>query len=147
MNAFPPIPPSSRRQFLARSASCIGLIAFWHLLAGEGRSATPTTPIAINPLESRPPHFRPRAKNVIFIFMAGGPSHLDLFDPKPQMAKWHGQPLPASLIEDLPDPVLKASATVMASPRTFRRHGQSGIEFSDLLPHTGGIADELCLIR
>jgi hypothetical protein len=124
----------SRRDFLNRSAYGFGAMALSRLLTHDGFAAAPQ------------PHFAPRAKNVIFIFMVGGPSHLDLFDPKPEMAKWNGQPAPASLVDSLPDKQLKAGA-VMATRRQFQAYGQSGIEFSDLLPHTGAMADELCLIR
>ena len=91
--------------------------------------------------------FVPRAKRVIFIFMSGGPSHLDLHDPKPLLQKMHGQPVPDSLLATLADPIIKNSAQVMASPRQFTRHGQSGMEFSDLLPYTGAMADDICMIR
>jgi hypothetical protein len=123
----------SRRQFLARSSHGFGAMALWHLLAGDGAAATQ-------------PHFAPRAKNVIFMFMVGGQSHLDLFDPKPQMAKWHGQPPPESLVASLPDPQIKAG-TLMASRRAFKPYGQSGIEYSELVPHTAAMADQICLIR
>jgi hypothetical protein len=109
-------------------------MALWHLLSSEGTAAAR-------------PHFAARAKNVIFIFMAGGPSHLDLFDPKPRMAALHGQPMPASLVMAKKSATGGVLETVMASPRRFQRYGQSGIEFSELLPHTGAMADELCLIR
>jgi len=128
------LPGFSRRDFLARSAHGVGAMALWHLLVSEGRAA------------SRP-HFAPQARNVIFIFMAGGPSHLDLFDPKPKMAALHGQPMPASLVMAKKSATGGVLETVMASPRSFQRYGQSGIEFSELLPHTGALADELCLIR
>jgi hypothetical protein len=128
------LPGISRRDFLAGSAHGFGAIALWHLFASEGRT-------------SGQPHFAPRAKNVIFIFMAGGPSHLDLFDPKPKMTALHGQPMPASLVMAKKSATGGVLETVMASPRTFQRYGQSGIEFSELLPHTGKMADELCLIR
>ena len=136
MHDTEPTPRSTRRDLLLRSAHGFGATALWHLLANDNSFAREIQP-----------HFAPRAKNVIFIFMAGGPSHLDLFDPKPEMAKQHGQPVPDSLLASLADPVIKSSAKVMASPRTFQRYGQSGIEFSDYLPHTGSMADELCLIR
>jgi hypothetical protein len=126
----------SRRDFLARTAHGIGAMALWHLLSSEGRARG----IA-------PPHFAPRAKNVIFIFMAGGPSHLDLFDPKPKMVARHGQPMPKSLVDAKKSATGGVLETVMASPRRFQRYGQSGIEFSDLLPHTGALVDDLCLIR
>lgn len=127
--------PTSRRDFLARSSHGIGAMALWHLLDREGMAATTDR------------HFAPRAKNVIFLFMMGGPSHLDLFDPKPKMAAMNGQPIPAHLT------AAKKSATggvlenIQASPRKFQPYGQCGMELSELLPHTATIADDLCLIR
>jgi hypothetical protein len=132
-----------RRSLLARSAYGLGLLALGELLAGELRPA----PGAAGVVGPRPPHVPPRAKNVIFIFMAGGPSHLDLFDPKPVMRRHHGEPVPPSLLATLQDPLIKSSATVMASPRTFARHGRAGIELCDWLPHLAGVADELCVVR
>ncbi len=134
----------SRRELLAQSAHGVGLMALWQLMGQEGQL---TASDQVGPGRTSFPHFTPRAKNVIFLFMPGGPSHVDLLDPKPQMAKWHDQPLPKTLLEGLADPVIRASATVMASPRTFRQYGQSGTEFCDLLPYTGSVADELCMIR
>jgi uncharacterized protein (DUF1501 family) len=125
----------SRRALLARGAHGFGAMALWHLLARDGSAAAPE------------PHFTPRAKRVIFIFMAGGPSHLDLLDPKPAMAALNGQPMPESLGMAKKSATGGVLETVMASPRTFKPYGQSGIEFSDLLPHTGTVADELCVIR
>ena len=127
--------PSSRRDFLAHSSHGFGAMALWHLLSQEGLSATSRTQLA------------PRAKNVIFLFMMGGQSHLDLYDPKPKMAALNGQPIPANLT------IAKKSATggiletVQASPRKFQPYGQCGMELSDLLPHTATMADEICLIR
>jgi hypothetical protein len=126
----------SRRSFLGASAHGFGAMALWHLLTSEGQARAIAQP-----------HFASRAKNVIFIFMAGGPSHLDLFDPKPKMAALHGQPMPKSLVEAKKSATGGVLETVMASPRTFQRYGESGIEFSELLPHTGAMADDLCLIR
>lgn len=131
LNALP-----NRREVLTRGTYGLGAMALWHLLNQESQGAS-----------ALKPHFAPRAKNVILIFMSGGPSHLDLFDPKPGMAKLHGEPVPESLLATLADPLIKTSARVMASPRTFQPYGQSGIEFSDMLPHTGAMADDLCLIR
>ena len=134
----------SRRDFLARQSHGIGLMALSQLLSQQNaaQSAESNGSTAIHR-----PHHWPRAKNVIFLFMMGGPSQVDLFDPKPKMKELHGQPIPASLT------VAKKSATggiietVLASPRKFQRHGQSGIEISELLPHTGAMSDEICLIR
>src|SRR5581483_1898486 len=123
----------SRREFLATSAHGFGAMALWHLLSRDGLAATP--------------HFAPRAKNVIFIFMMGGPSHIDLFDPKPKMAALHGQPMPESLVQAKKSATGGILETVMASPRKFEPRGACGMELSELLPHTAEIADEICLVR
>ncbi len=125
----------SRRDLLRRSAYGIGAIALHQLAATETSGQIATL------------HHQPTAKRVIFMFMSGGPSHLDLFDPKPRMTALHGQPMPPSLTDSLVDPLIRSSARVMASPRTFHRSGDCGTEFSDLLPHTGRLADSICLIR
>lgn len=130
----------SRRDFFRNCAGGIGTVALWSLFAREGRAAQ-------SALGTTSPHYAPRAKNVIFLFMAGAPSQVDLVDPKPAMQKYHGQPVPAHMLAGLNDVVIKNSATVFASPRTFQRYGQSGMDFSDFLPHTGSIADDLCMVR
>src|ERR1035438_9266765 len=81
------------------------------------------------------------------MFMEGGPSQLDLFDPKPGLQKWNGKPLPAEMTKDLRLAFTKPNAAVLASPRTFQPYGQSGIEFSDYIPHIASCADDLCLVR
>ena len=101
----------------------------------------------MNPLRPKKPHFPGKAKNVIFLFMAGGPSHIDLFDPKPTLKKWDGQALPESLSKNLNLAFIKPTAKIWPSPRTFKPYGACGTEFSDLLPHTASNADDLCLIR
>jgi hypothetical protein len=125
----------SRRRFLERSAYGIGAIALAHLLGVEGRIAAAA------------PHHPPRARRVVFLFMAGGPSHLDLFDPKPAMRELHGEPVPASFLRSLDDALIRGSARVMASPRAFTRHGRCGMELSDFLPHLARCADDLCMVR
>ena len=132
----------TRRSFFEQCAGGIGIAALSQLMAGEGRAATD-----VNPLAPRKPHFPAKAKNVIFMFMEGGPSQLDLFDPKPALQKWSGQPLPAELTKDLRLAFTKPNAAVLASPRTFRPYGQSGIEFSDFIPNIASCADDLCLVR
>src|SRR5215472_2037787 len=102
---------------------------------------------AENPLAPRKPHFPAKAKNVIFLFMEGGPSQLDLFDPKPALQQWHGKPLPASMTKGLRLAFTKPDAAVLASPRTFMPYGQSGTEFSDWIPNIGSCADDVCLVR
>src|SRR5262249_40666304 len=99
-----------------------------------------------SPLDPKRPHHEPRATRVIFLFMAGGPSHLETFDPKPELQRLHGQPLP---------PSFGRVATrrggdknrLLATKRTFTKHGRSGIEVSDFLPHTAGCVDDICLLR
>lgn len=127
--------PISRRDWLTRSSFGFGGIALWHLLAEEGGAGG---------LE---PHFAPRARNVIFLFMMGGQSHLDLFDPKPQMAALHGQPIPATLTMAKKSATGGILETVQASPFKFQPHGECGMELSELMPHMGLLADEICLIR
>jgi hypothetical protein len=133
----------SRRKFFQECAGGIGIAAIAQLMEQEGRSATP----AVNPLAPRKPHFAPKAKNVIFMFMEGGPSQIDLFDPKPGLQKWSGKPLPAEMTKDMRLAFTKPNAAVLASPRTFQPYGQSGIEFSDYIPNIASCADDLCLIR
>src|SRR6266851_5509206 len=133
----------SRRRFFRDCAGGIGTVALAQLLAGEGRAASP----AVNPLAPKKPHFPAKAKNVIFLFMEGGPSQIDLFDPKPGLEKWHGQPLPPEMTKDLRLAFTKPNAAVLASPRKFTPHGKSGIEFSDFIPNIGSCADDLCLVR
>ena len=132
----------SRRMFLRDSAGGIGTIALAHLLGQEGRAAT-----ADNPLAVQKPHLHAKAKNVIFLFMEGAPSQMDLFDPKPELQKWHGKPLPPSMTKDLKLAFIKPTASVLGSPFTFQKHGQCGMELSELLPHTATRADDLCLVR
>ena len=139
----------SRRRFLQESAGGIGMVAFWHLLALDGLSAAASEGLPeVNPLTPRMPHFAPKAKNVIFLFMAGAPSHIDLYDPKPEMKKWEGQSLPESLRKQFGNlAFVRPTDQVWASPRKFKRHGQSGMEFCDLLPHLAQSADEICMVR
>ena len=133
----------TRRSFLDTCAGGLGTVGLAHLMGIEGLTATESR----NPLASRNPHFAPRAKNLIFLFMAGAPSQMDLFDPKPGLRKWHGEALPPSLTKDLNLAFIKPTAKVLASPREFSRCGKSGIEISDYLPHLHGVADDICLVR
>lgn len=124
----------SRREFLERIGGGIGMMALAELLRADGDA-------------HRHAHFQGSAKSVIFLNMPGGPSQLDLFNPKPELARWHGKPLPASMTKDLKLAFIKPSANVVASPRRFARHGESGIEVSEWLPNLANCADELCLLR
>jgi len=138
---------SSRRHFLATSAMGVGSVALAWLLNEERLLAEPAKPALEPPtfdLLPKPPHRPPRAKAMISLFMQGGPSHLDLFDPKPEMARYDGQKFPGEIKYDN---AAQASATVLASPWKFHKHGQCGMELSELLPHLGEVADEITLIR
>ncbi len=151
MQPFDPI-QNTRRQFLTSSASGLGAIALGSMLNADGvLGATPksgSAPQAINPLAPRDPHFAPKAKACIFIFMAGAPSQIDLFDPKPKLQELHGQPMPESMLKNVRFAFIKKdSAVLMASPRKFTPHGECGMELSDLLPHIGQHADDLLLVR
>src|SRR5262245_18722686 len=129
----------SRRRFLRNCGSGIGMIALANLLNQDARAADDP---ASSPLAPKKPHFPPTAKNVIFLFMEGAPSQMDLFDPKPALRKWHGQSLPPSLTKDLKLAFIKPTATVLGSPFEFKAHGQCGMELYELLPHTASCADD-----
>jgi hypothetical protein len=133
----------TRRSFFQQCAGGIGIAALAPLMEREGRGAVHD----VNPLAPKKPHFPAKAKNVIFMFMEGGPSQIDLFDPKPGLQKWSGQPLPAEMTKNLRLAFTKPNAAVLASPRTFQPHGNSGIEFSDYIPNIASCADDLCLVR
>ncbi|MBQ17365.1 MAG: sulfatase [Planctomycetaceae bacterium] len=136
---------STRRDFLTSSACGLGAAGLGALLADDGVLAADSSS---NPLAVKPSHFEPRAKSCIFIFMAGAPSHLDLFDPKPKLNELHQQPLPAEQLKDVRFAFIKKdSVRLMGSKRKFTPYGESGIEFSDFLPHIGGCADDLLLVR
>src|SRR6516162_770393 len=113
--------PVSRRDFLWRAGGGCGGVALSWLLARDGFAAP------ANPLAARAAHHEPRAKSVIFLFMVGGPSPLDLFDPKPALARWQGKPLPESFGRPVSQ-FTKGDTPLLASTRTFRKHGQSGLD-------------------
>ncbi|MBV6434433.1 MAG: hypothetical protein IANPNBLG_04686 [Bryobacteraceae bacterium] len=132
----------NRRMFLRDCASGIGMMALGNLLAGEGRTAEIDDPLA-----PKKPQFPAKAKNVIFLFMEGAPSQMELFDPKPELSKWNGKALPADLTKDLKLAFIKPTAKVLGPQFPFRKYGQCGMELSELLPHTGSVADDICLVR
>jgi uncharacterized protein (DUF1501 family) len=133
----------TRREFFTSARGGLGLLALASLLQEDGAAA----PAAGNPLEPKAPHFPPRAKNCIFIFLVGGTSQLELFDPKPDLARLHGQPIPASFREGIRLGQTTFDAPVMGHPFGFRRYGKCGMELSELLPQIGACADNLTLIR
>lgn len=138
----------SRRSFLTSSASGLGLAALASLLGRDGLLAAEATDSFQNPLAPRPPHFAPQAKSCIFIFLAGAPSQIDLYDPKPKLRELDGQPLPESMTEKVRFAFIqKETAVLMGSGRKFQPHGECGLELSDLLPHLGQCADDIALVR
>jgi hypothetical protein len=142
----PKIPARSRREFLMKSGSGLGGLALASMLDRDGLIPAAQGAIARNPLAPKPPHHKPTAKAVIWLFMEGGPSHIDLFDPKPELERLAGQPMPASFGK-----VITAMGTgnnsLMPSKRTFARYGQSGIWVSDWYPEIAKHADNLCVFR
>src|SRR5262245_38591338 len=134
----------TRRDFLRRAAHGFGGIALATLLADESKAAVDLDPS--NPFLPRTPHFEPKAKSVIFLFMEGGPSHIDLCDPKPELTRMHGTPLPARFGKVI-TPMGTGGNTLLASKRTFAKYGDSGLEFSDWLPQMAQIADEFAILR
>ena len=137
----------SRRQFLTQSAFGIGSFALAHLLRQDRLLADiPSKPGENLPLDlkPKPPHFAPRATAMISLFMHGGPSHVDLFDPKPELTAMNGKDYGGDVHFSF---VNRASKKLFGTPWKFARHGECGTEVSELLPHTAGIVDELCLIR
>lgn len=130
----------SRRAFLGQGIG-LGACALASL-----RSTSATAAPASDSLAPRPPHFTPRARRVIYLFMHGGPSHVDLWDPKPELERLAGQPLPASF-GDVMTRRKVAQNPLLPAVRPFRRWGESGLPVSDLLPHLGACVDDLCVIR
>jgi hypothetical protein len=128
----------SRRQALATFASGFGMVGLASLLQSESAAAA-----VAGPLAPRVAHAAPRAKNLIFLFMSGGPSHVDLFDPKPRLLSEMGKPLPVE------KPKLERTKTgnLLGSPWSFKQYGQGGTWMSELLPHLSACADDLCVVR
>jgi hypothetical protein len=134
----------TRREFLTDAFGGFGALAFGALLAQE--QARAQGPQSANPLAPKKPHRPAKAKSVIFLFLSGGPSHMETFDPKPLLNKLHGQKRPASFGEAKYQ-FVTSDARLLGTKRTFKRYGKSGIEVSDLLPHLAECADDLAVIR
>jgi hypothetical protein len=143
----PSLGPIDRRRFLRRAGGGFGMLALTSLLDGTGlltRAAESVS--ATHPLAPKAPHFSARAKRVIFLFMSGGPSHVDLFDPKPDLIRLAGQPIPESF-GTFKTRRAVAKNKLLAPVRPFQKRGQSGIEVSDFLPHIAECVDDLCVLR
>ena len=133
----------SRRWFLRDCGIGLAGIAASSLLAADCASA----PAPANPLAPREPHFPGKAKRVIYIFQAGAPSHLELFDHKPELTKRDGQLPPAELLKGYRAAFINPNSALLGPKFKFAKHGQCGMELSEVLPHTAKVADEICLIR
>jgi hypothetical protein len=136
--------PLDRRQLLTRTAGGMGVAALASLLAQDNLLAEDR---GDKPRGSPKPHFKPTATSGIFVFLIGGTSQVDLFDPKPELAKLHGKPIPESFREGVRLGQTNYSAPVMQSPWKFRRYGKCGMELSELLPEIGSCADDIALVR
>ena len=127
--------PLARRWFLQQCGVGLGAVALRDMLQ------------AADPLAPKQPHHAPTAKNVIFLFMGGGPSHLELFDNKPELAKYEGTLPPANLLEGYRAAFIDPNSTLLGPKFKFSRHGESGAELSELIPHTAAIADDIAIVK
>lgn len=135
---------TGRRWFLEQCGVGLGVMALARLLDQGGYAAEGTSD---HPLAPRDPHYSPRAKNIIFLFMAGAPSHLELFDYKPQLARFDGTLPPEELIKDYRAAFINPNSKLLGPKFEFSRHGQSGAELSELLPHTASIVDDIAIVK
>jgi Protein of unknown function (DUF1501) len=136
----------SRRWFFKQCGVGLGAIALHHLL-GDYASAAQTGGPLNNPLAPKASHFPGKAKNVIYLFMAGAPSHLELFDYKPQLAKFNGTLPPAELLKGYRAAFINPNSKLLGPKFSFAKHGQSGAELSELLPHLAEVADDIAIVR
>jgi hypothetical protein len=139
----------TRRWFFRECGVGLGSIALASVMRGGAASAALSSPTGAisNPLAPKRPHFAPRAKRVIYLFQAGAPSHLDLFDYKPELAKRNGQLPPADLLKGYRAAFINPNSALLGPKYTFNRHGRSGAEISELLPNIGSVADDICIVR
>ncbi len=133
-----------RRQMLAQMGSGFGLLGLAGVMSDGGlvNNAIAAGANAVSPLAPKAPHFAPRAKHVIFLFMNGGPSHVDTFDEKPALTQYAGQQ-PEELIKNYQRSVGK----LFPSPFKFQKHGECGTNVSELYPHVAGVIDDICVIK
>lgn len=138
----------SRREFLLRTGAGFGAVAASYMLGVDGwKSRAANVPVdRLNPLSPRQPHHTPKAKSIIWLFMEGGPSHLDLFDPKPELQRLAGQPMPASFGRPI-TAMGTSDNTILPTQRVFKQHGESGIWVSDWLPHIAEHVDDIAVLR
>jgi hypothetical protein len=134
----------TRRWFLNDCAVGLGAAALAEFAGGRAALAAPA---AVDPLAPKLPHFAAKAKNVIYLFMAGAPSHLELFDNKPELAKWDGKLPPAELLKGYRAAFINPNSKLLGPKFKFAKHGQSGAEVSELLPHLATAVDEIAIVK
>jgi uncharacterized protein DUF1501 len=135
----------SRRWFLQQCGVGLGAMSLADLLGARAQATT--TAKSNNPLAVHEPHYPAKAKSVIFLFMAGAPSHLELFDYKPQLARFDGQLPPAELLKGYRAAFINPNSNLLGPRFKFRKYGQSGAELSEIVPHLAGVADELAIVK
>jgi hypothetical protein len=136
-------PPLTRRDFLCRSGMGFASLGLAGLLASQGlASAASDAGRSVSPLAPKGPHFAPKAKRVIHLFLNGGPSHVDTFDPKPALQKYAGKVLPRANLR-----TERKTGAAFPSPFKFQRYGKSGLEVSEIFSHTARCIDDICIIR
>jgi hypothetical protein len=143
LNSIGDLKQITRRHFFKQAGFSVGAMALASLL-NENLFATQST---ANPFAPRQPQFPAKAKSIIYLFMAGAPSQLDLFDYKPDLVKYNGQHIPDEFVKGERFAFIKGTPKLLGSPYAFKRHGKSGNEISELLPHTASVADDLAIIR
>src|SRR3954451_23577263 len=134
---------AARRHFFQQCRVGVGAMALGSMLRAEEAQGADST----DPLTARPPHFTPRAKSVIFLFMAGGPSQLELFTPKAMLQELDGQVIPQSFVANKRFAFIKGDAKLQGTKRKFAQHGESGQTISECLPHLADVADEISTLR
>src|SRR5947199_9163182 len=132
----------ARRWFLRQCGVGLGAIGLADLLGQTASAARPGDPLA-----SKQPHFTPKARSVIYLFMAGGPSHLELFDNKPELARWDGKLPPEELLKGYRAAFIDPRSKLLGPKFKFAKHGKSGAELSELLPNLATVADDLCIVK
>src|ERR1700722_12360569 len=136
-----------RRHFFRDCGIGLGAIALASLLGEDKVFGATASPKSVDPLAPKAPHFLPKAKRVIYLFMAGAPSQLDLFDYKPTLAKYDGHPVPAELVKDQQYAFIPRDAALFATTLKFSKHGQCGAELSEVMPHLGEGVDDIAIIK
>ena len=137
----------TRRWFFEQCGVGLGAMALGQLLQREGYAAEAKPTAAVDPMAPRAPHYAPKAKRVLFLFMAGAPSHLELFDHKPQLAKFDGTLPPAELVKDYRAAFIKPSSKLLGPKFPFAKHGRCGTELSALLPHLATVVDDIAVVK